>query len=450
MIGMGKDVNMVRNSLNILSIGGSDPSTGAGIQSDVRTLTDLGAYPLTVITAITAQNTSKFATTSPVSQKIVQTQIESVMSDFQIDGIKIAMVYNEKIIRGIYNKLKDANLPIVLDPVIKSSTGGKLIESSALPYFKKYLIPISSIITPNKSEAEMLSQTKINSKKSLDMAAKKIQSMGVNCVVITGIERQGRVIDYVRNGNDVFEITGKKIKIENHGSGCTYSSALIYSIVKGKTIKESVSFAKEYTTNAIKNSQNIGKGIPITNSKTAPDKMKLEKAIKELKEIPYIVNHIPECQTNFGFSKKNPKTTKDVLAVLGRIVKTGKTITQVGNIEYGTSKHVATAIIEVNKKFSEIRAGINLKYDKQIILKLQKLGLNVISYDRATEPKNNKKVGSSVKWGINTATKKTKSPPDVIYHTGDYGKEPMILVFADSPESIIEKVTKIVKVAKVK
>lgn len=430
--------------LSILSIGGTDPSTGAGIQSDVKTLSDLGAYPLTVTTAITSQNTSKFGIIEPVSRKMIESQIDSVLSDFQVDGIKIGMVYNEKNIRGIYKKLKDVNTTIVLDPVIKSTTGGRLLEKSALVVFKKYLIPISSIITPNKSEAELISKTKISSKKSLLNAAKKIQKFGVKCVIITGIEKDDRIIDFVLDGDKTYEIPGKKISVVNHGSGCTYSSTLLYSLASGESLEKASKFAKKYTANAIKNSQKIGRGIAITNSKISIDKIKLENAIREFEKIPKIADHIPECQTNFGFCKENPKSTKDVLSVLGRIVKTGKTVTQVGKIEYGASKHVATAIIEVNKKFVKIRSAINLKYDIETISKLRKHGYNVISYDRMKEPKSNKDTGSSIAWGIKNAIKKRKLPPDAIYHKGDFGKEAMILVFAESPESIIAKISKIV------
>ena len=164
--------------MNLLSIGGSDPSSGAGIQSDVKTFDMLNSYGLTVITAITGQNTSNFGMIQPVSKKILKNQLELLISDFKIDGIKIGMVYNSEIIKTIHSELKNKKIPIVLDPVIKSTTGGLLIEKTAIKDFKKFLIPLATIITPNKFEAEFLSQIKINSKKSLLKAAQKIQKMG--------------------------------------------------------------------------------------------------------------------------------------------------------------------------------------------------------------------------------------------------------------------------------
>jgi hydroxymethylpyrimidine kinase/phosphomethylpyrimidine kinase len=149
--------------MNLLSIGGSDPSSGAGIQSDVKTFDSLNAHGLTVITAITGQNTSSFGMIEPVSQKILKNQINLVMSDFKIDGIKIGMVYNSEIIKAIYRELKNTKITIVVDPIIKSTTGGLLIEKNAINDFKKLIIPLAAVITPNKFEAEFLSKIKINS-----------------------------------------------------------------------------------------------------------------------------------------------------------------------------------------------------------------------------------------------------------------------------------------------
>ena len=169
--------------MNILSIGGSDPSSGAGIQSDIRVFSILGAHTLTVITAITSQNTSKFGMVEPVSPKILQKQLESVFSDFKIDGIKIGMVYNSKIIKVIHQQLKKLKIPIVVDPVIRSTTGGSLIKNSAKRDFQKYIIPLATIITPNKNEAELLAKIKISTKNTPEKIAKEIQKMGAKNVI---------------------------------------------------------------------------------------------------------------------------------------------------------------------------------------------------------------------------------------------------------------------------
>ena len=333
--------------MNLLSIGGSDPSSGAGIQSDIKAFSSFNAHCFTVITAITSQNTSSFGMIEPVSQEILKKQLESVISDFKIDGIKIGMVYNSQIIKILYHQLKKFKIPIVVDPVIKSTTGGSLIKSSAIKDFQKFLIPLATIITPNKFEAEILSKSKINTKNTPEKIAKIIQKMGAKNVIITGIDtKKNQISDFVLEKNNVYFISGDKIPKINHGSGCNYSAAIIFALAKNKTIKESARFAKQITYNSIKNSKNVGNGIVITNIH-GPDMInsELSDAIDKFSEIKNIYKNIPECQTNFVYSKQKPKSKKDILGISGRIVKAGKHVVVVGNLTYGGSKHVAAALL---------------------------------------------------------------------------------------------------------
>jgi hydroxymethylpyrimidine/phosphomethylpyrimidine kinase len=240
--------------MNILSIGGSDPSSGAGIQSDVKAFAEFGIYGLTVITAITSQNTSSFGVIEPVSKTILKNQMESVFADFKIDGIKIGMVFNSEIIKTLYQLLKKSKVPIIVDPVIKSTTGGALIEKNAINDFQKYIIPLATVITPNKFEAEILAKKKVNSKNSIEKIAKIIQKMGATNVVITGIKRKNKKIeDFVLEKNTKYIISGNMVSSTNHGSGCNYSAAMAFTISNKKTIRESVKFAKEFAYNSIKN-----------------------------------------------------------------------------------------------------------------------------------------------------------------------------------------------------
>ena len=432
--------------MNLLSIGGSDPSSGAGIQSDVKTFSSFNAHTLTVITAITGQNTSSFGMIEPVSEKILRNQLESVMSDFKIDGIKIGMVYNSQIIKVLYNQLKKLKVPIVVDPVLKSTTGGELIKKSAIKDFKKFIIPLATIVTPNKFEAEIISKTKINAKNTPEKVAKIIQKMGSKNVVITGIKtKNNQISDFVLEKNNSFIISGDMISKINHGSGCNYSAAILFELAKNKSIRESATFAKEFTYNSIKNAKKVGRGIVITDIQEN-DKInsELSEAINKFVEIKNIYKNIPECQTNFVYSKQKPKSTKDILGLSGRIVKAGKHVEIAGNLTYGGSKHVATALLIMNKKFPQICSAVNLKYQNSTIKKIKKSKLTISSYDRNQEPKNVKLKSSTIEWGIKNAIKNSKKASDVIYHKGDFGKEPMIIVFGETPNKILKKILKII------
>ena len=431
--------------MNILSIGGSDPSGGAGIQSDVRTFESLNVHCLTVITAITSQNTSRFGMVEPVSAKILKDQLESMIADFKIDGIKIGMVYSSQIIKLLHKKLKNSKIPIVIDPVIKSTTGGFLIEKSAMNDFRKLLIPLATIITPNTYEAEILAKKKINNKNTLEKISTILQKMGAENVVITGIETKKKTIaDFVQEKNNNYFIPGKRISKINHGSGCNYSTALIFALASNNSIRDATDFAKKYTYNSIKNAKIHGKGIAITDTqKLDTISSKLTIAINRFTELKNSYKMIPECQTNFVYSKQKPKSIKDILGISGRIVKTGKETTVAGNLKYGGSKHVATAVLTTNKKFPSVCSAINLKYQKSVISKIKKSNLIVYSYDRSKEPKKIKSKNSTIEWGIKKAIMNHTNEPDVIYHKGDLGKEPMIIVFGTTPKKVLEKIIKI-------
>ena len=432
--------------MNILSIGGSDPSSGAGIQSDIKTFSSFNIHALTVITAITGQNTIHFGMVEPVSKEILENQIQTVISDFKIDGIKIGMVYNSQIIKVIYQQLKKLKIPIIVDPIIKSTTGGILLKNSALKDFQKFIMPLATIITPNEFEARIISNMKTDSKISPKKMAEKIQEMGSKNVVITGIKtKNNKISDFVLEKNKNYFISGEKIINTNHGSGDNYSAAVIFALVKKKNIEKALRFAKQITQESIRNSKKIGKGIPITDIKKHDNiKIELIRAINEFVKIKNIYKNIPECQTNFVFSKQNPKLTKDILGINGRIVKAGKQVLVAGNLEYGGSKHVATALLVMNKKSPEICSAINIKYQNNIISKIKKSKLIASSYDRSKEPKITKIKKSSIGWGIENAINNSKKVPDIIYHKGDFGKEPMIIVFGKTPNDVLNKILKII------
>jgi len=424
--------------MNVLSIGGSDPSSGAGIQSDVKTFENHGVYGFTVITAITSQNTKKISKILPISSKNIKSQLESILSDFHIDAIKIGMVYDSSIIKAVYTIIKNQKCPIVVDPIIESTTKTMLLKKSAISDYKKMIIPLATIITPNKKESKILSGCD-----KVEEAARKLQELGARNVIITGFrESKSEIDDFVIESDSNYILKGKKIKIINHGSGCNYSASITASLAKKISIYEATRIAKKYVYESIKNSKNLGKGIKMTYKKIPEIQKQLSRSIIDFQNIKNISRFIPECQTNFVFSKIEPKNIKNVLGISGRLVKSGNDVIQAGDLVFGGSQHVATAVIEVSKKFSEIRSAINIKYEPKIIRKAKKRKMLVLSYDRKKESKNSKlKENSSISWGISSCLK--SKTPDIIFHKGDLGKEPMIIVFGITPAEVVKKIKQI-------
>ena len=424
--------------MNVLSIGGSDPSSGAGIQSDIKTFENHGVYGFTVITAITSQNTKKISKILPISSKIIKSQLESVLSDFQIDSIKIGMMYDSSIIKAVHVMIKNQKCPIVVDPIIESTTKTILLKKSAITDYRKMIIPLATIITPNKRESKILSGCS-----KVDDAAKRLQELGARNVIITGYRESEREIeDFVMESDRNYILKGKRIKMINHGSGCNYSASITASLARKKSIHEAANIAKEYVYQSIKNSKDLGKGIKITYKKNSEIQKQLSLSIIDFQNIKDVSKIIPECQTNFVFSKNKPKNIKNVLGISGRLVKSGNNVIQAGDLVFGGSQHVATALIEVSKKFPEIRSAINIKYEPKLITKAKKRKMSVLTYNRKKESKNSKlKENSSISWGVSSCLK--SEMPDIIYHKGDLGKEPMIIVFGNTPTEVVKKIKQI-------
>ena len=424
--------------MNVLSIGGSDPSSGAGIQSDIKTFENHGVYGFTVITAITSQNTKKISKILPISSKIIKSQLESVLSDFQIDSIKIGMMYDSSIIKAVHVMIKNQKCPIVVDPIIESTTKTILLKKSAITDYRKMIIPLATIITPNKRESKILSGCS-----KVDDAARRLQELGARNVIITGYRESERVIeDFVMESDSNYILKGKKIKMINHGSGCNYSASITASLARKKSIHEAANIAKEYVYQSIKNSKDLGKGIKITYKKNSEIQKQLSLSIIDFQNIKDVSKIIPECQTNFVFSKNKPKNIKNVLGISGRLVKSGNSVIQAGDLVFGGSQHVATALIEVSKKFPDIRSAINIKYEPKLITKAKKRKMSVLTYNRKKESKNSKlKENSSISWGVSSCLK--SEMPDIIYHKGDLGKEPMIIVFGNTPTEVVKKIKQI-------
>ena len=460
--------------MNLLSIGGSDPSSGAGVQGDIKTFGAYGAYGLTIVTAVTAQNTTRFSSVEPVSYNMLESQLDSILSDFEIAGIKIGMVYTSQAAKIISDKLSimAGSIPIVTDPVIQATTGGSLLREDAMRDYTKYIIPLSTAITPNVYEAQAImhassnqynkqqqqqQQQKDTSPDHLLTASNIIRQTGTGAVIMTGVAGRGSGSDTI---TDIVALRGKEggidtyrlhsrpiIPEETHGGGCVFSAVLLCGLARGKTVLESAKMAQMFVTNLMQRPAKVGSGIGIIshNDKAPTDElhMKLEYAINQFVHMGNMYKYIPECQTNFVYSKPHPHTTKDVLGVCGRIVRTGNKITIAGQITYGGSKHVATALIAVSKKFPHVRSAMNIKYDDNVIRILKSEGMNIQYYDRSLEPSKTKSSGSTIRWGTAEAIAHSESYPDAICHSGDYGKEPMIILFGISPEDVLVKIKKI-------
>ena len=246
-----------------LTIAGSDSSGGAGVQADLKTFSAIGTYGMSVITAITAQNTQGVFEVEELSSNIIKSQIKVVCEDISPKAIKVGMVSSPQIIKDIVDTLDQYPCEyLVVDPIMISKSGYSLLRPEAKQNLIKYLIPKAYIVTPNIPEAEEITNMKIETVEDMKKAGQIILNLGPKYVLMKGGHLNGDCVD-ILIGKDLFEVfEGERIDRKNtHGTGCTISSAITSHLALGYDIKEAVRLSKEYITEAIRHSFDIGKGV---------------------------------------------------------------------------------------------------------------------------------------------------------------------------------------------
>ena len=255
--------NKVKPKSKVLIIAGSDSSGGAGIQADIKTVTALGSYAMTAITAITAQNTTGVKSIVSIPPKEISNQIIFTIKDIKPNAIKIGMLHSNKVIESVIRSLKGKNIKnIVLDPVMVAKGGTKLIDDRAIKILKNKLIKRVTLITPNIPEAEILTDTNIKSKEDMIFAANRLIEIGAKNVLIKGGHLKSKIVqDIFVSKSDIKIFNNKRFKTKNtHGTGCTLSSAITTFLSCGKPIKKSCELGINYVNSGIKTNPQYGKG----------------------------------------------------------------------------------------------------------------------------------------------------------------------------------------------
>ena len=247
----------------VLIIAGSDSSGGAGIQADIKTVTALGSYAMTSITAVTVQNTTGVSSVISINPKEIAKQILFTCKDIKPNGIKIGMLHSSKVITSVASALKKVKISkIVLDPVMVAKGGAELIDKKAISLLKSKMIKKALIITPNIPEAEILTKTKITTNGDMVYAASKLLEYGAKNVLIKGGHLKNKIVqDILVNKKEIKIFNSNRYNTRNtHGTGCTLSSAVTTFLSCGKTIKKSCELGIKYVNSAIKSNPNYGKG----------------------------------------------------------------------------------------------------------------------------------------------------------------------------------------------
>ncbi len=441
-----------------MTIAGSDSGGGAGIEADLKTFAALGVHGTVALTAITAQNTYSVTGVQDVGLEIIEKQIDAVWEDMGIDAAKTGMLHTSEIIRTVARKVRQYKFPLVVDPVMVAKSGAPLLKPEARDTLVGELIPLATVVTPNAPEAEAISGVKIRGWDDMVRAAEKISKLGPEAVVIKGGHVPG-----IRGSTDLLYYEGEIHVLEaprietraTHGTGCSFSAAIAANLAKGMDVVEAVREAKRLITLAIRFGLPVGRGHGPVNPMAILYReamrievlRELERALELILSEPGVERLVPEVGMNMAMAIPYAVEVEDVAAVPGRIVRLGGRVGVAGSPRFGASFHLARYILKAMEYDGRVRAAINIRFSERLVRVLEGMGLAVSYYDRSREPPDVKAVeGATVPWGVEQAVRRIGRVPDVIYHRGDVGKEPMIVLLGTSIYELAKRVVGLARV----
>jgi hydroxymethylpyrimidine/phosphomethylpyrimidine kinase len=441
-----------------LTIAGSDSGGGAGIQADLKTFAALGVHGMTALTAITAQNTLEVTAIQDVDLEMIRAQIRAVVEDIGVDAAKTGMLHTGEIIEAVVDEIRKHDFPVVVDPVMIAKSGAVLLQAEAKATLIEKLLPISKVVTPNAMEAEAISGIVVGNLEDGKRAAERINDMGPEAVVVKGghiIEREGLSVDILLHQGEFNLLEAPRYDTKDtHGTGCSFSSAIAAELAKGNDVVNAVRVAKGFVNHSIRFGLHIGKGHgplnPMAGLYIEAEKYavltNLREAVNVLEGAPEIAALVPEVRINIGMALPYAKDRNDVAAIEGRITRLRTGVRAVGYPDFGVSGHVARTVLAVMSYDPGKRAAINMMYSEEILDACRSLSLLTSYYDRREEPPDVKeREGMTTFWGAGEAVKRVGRVPDVIYHFGDHGKEPVMTIIGGSATEVAETAVKVAK-----
>lgn len=454
-----------------LTIAGSDPSSGAGIQADLRTFDRCGVHPFSVITAITYQSAKEFYGYRSLSGDLKK-QLDSILDNYPVDYVKIGMIPDVESLDIIVNYIKKFQLKVVYDPVTISSAGKRLANDDLETLIENELLPWVKILTPNLSEAEIYSGKTISSG-SIDNvkdAAKIILKKMYQPSDVSNVEKAVIIKSVINDQDEIIDVAlinkkdGQNFKQEFkifkknevpfsgnvHGTGCVYSSAITAFLTRGNSIESSIKQAEDFFDEKFQHYIELPDQGNVLDLTISEEKLKVINQIKEIynfiSNIQKFSELIPEVKLNISCSLPNATTKQEIAGIEGRITIINGYPKASGEVKFGVSDHTARLILTAKKFDNSINLVMNLKFKPHWIKAIQeKTDLELYEFVRGNQPENIKeKEHSTMQWLIKESMEKIGKIPDIIWDKGSIGKEPIIRVFGKNSKDLIEKLQQII------
>jgi len=432
----------------VLIIAGSDPGAGAGLQQDLKVTTLLGVYGLTVVTALTVQNSQGVTAVHPVAPEVVAAQLDAVLSDFPVDAVKVGMLATPELVHTVADRFKGVDAPLVLDPVLAAGGGFPLLTADGTNRLTAELFPLTYLLTPNAPEAARLAGIDIHTPDDLEEAAHRLQALGPRWVLAKGGHLPGEPVDVLTDGNNVYHLPGVRLTAPNHhGGGCLLASAVAAHLAQGASVPEAVNRARDLMAQALKYGLDLGRGTgPVNPYAAFAREMARAEVLAALQtaaarlEKAGIEPLIPEVMSNLGYATPYPEGPQDVAAFPGRIGRGPQGLLIPAPPTFGASRHLSAVILTAMATHPELRSAMNVKFFEGIDELALLLHLRVASFEPGAEPTEVKaQAGGNLAWGVASVLKPDEPPPDLIVDRGGFGQEPMIRILGPTPMAVAEK-----------
>lgn len=437
--------------IKVLTIAGSDPSGGAGIQADLKTFAAHRLFGLSVITSVTSQNSKGVRGRHDLPPEVVEEQLRAILEDGRPAAVKTGMLGNEALVECAARILKKSRIKnLIVDPVIRSTNRKVLLSKKGVQALKEKLFPLALLVTPNIPEAEEISGVRIRKASDRIRAARAILKTGAKNVLIKGGHLKGKPEDFLYDGKRSRVFAAERIPAQGlHGTGCVLSAAIVSALAQGMDISAAVEQARNFIQEAIAGGagQGMGSVEPLASLYKTQERYDLihraAAAVERLREMR-IGHLIPEVQSNIGLAISGAVGPEDVIAFPGRIIRRGEEIVTVAAPRFGASRHVAKIVLTVMAFDPSWRAVMNIRFSSSILDACRRLKFKIASFRREDEPTLVKQLeGSSLEWGTEKAIRESGCVPDIIYDLGGQGKEEMIRVLAEDVDALVEKILKI-------
>ncbi|SKA80052.1 hydroxymethylpyrimidine/phosphomethylpyrimidine kinase [Paucidesulfovibrio gracilis DSM 16080] len=448
----------------ILTIAGSDSGGGAGIQADLKTITALQCYGLSVITALTAQNTLGVEGIHAPPASFVATQLKTVLTDIDVAAAKTGMLFSASIMKAVSPFLREAAFPVVVDPVCVSQSGHKLLEDDAVEAMREFVFPHAALLTPNIPEAELFTGMTIRTPEEIAEAARRLLEQGPKAVLIKGGHGMDSVAStdwFARPGHKPLPFMQRRVDTNNnHGTGCTLSAAIATYAGQGLEMSQAVREAQRYLNLCLRDEIHVGNGSGPPNhlapvlkeGQRWPVLQELSTAMERLAGLPGVERVIPKQGLNMALSMPFSRGFEDVATLDAPVCRSaGGRVFALGRSEYGIENDEAAVLLSVRKVREDVRCCLSLRPGEDVLSALAAMDVVLARFDRADAPATPQRAcDAALEWGAYHALSNHKAVDRVsgLADGGAYGLGGRVCLWAAAPGILVKMVEKLIGLLK--